>query len=358
MTGHIVNVDQGYTFDRTLMYHYFGYQLYGKMGRYSSRCRFVELELNGEYLGIYVFMEKLKRDKNRINISTLNTTGSDPESISGGYVLKIDKTAGGSSTLGQPLEYYYSNWDDDARYTSFNSFRSSYDIYGGLLNFEAFRPPYHADQYLETYFLYEYPKAEEIDIEERSYIQEYIHSFETALLMDDFDTNDRSYTNYIDLSSFVDFFIINEVCRNVDGYRLSTYLFKDKSGKINMGPIWDLNIGYDSGDRVPQDGWVINYNQYVDRDPWMMPFWWPRLLEDPIFRSAVKSRWMELRSGIMRTEVLLNMVDDAANYLLINGSIDRNTTRWISVDYPNSVESLKTYLRNRTDWMDSEIASF
>ena len=108
------------------MYHHFGYQLFRKMGRYASRSKFVELEINGEYQGIYMFMEKLKRDKNRINIKKLEPTDTDAESITGGYILKIDKTAGGDLNINQPLSYFQSNWDDDARYTENISFRSKY----------------------------------------------------------------------------------------------------------------------------------------------------------------------------------------------------------------------------------------
>lgn len=361
LMGHIVNLEQGYTWDRTLMYHYFGYQLFGRMGRYTSKTKFVELEINGNYMGIYVFMEKLKRDRNRIDINTLGPDQNDPESITGGYILKIDKTAGGDLNIDQPLEYFESNWSDDATYTSDISFRSNYDINGELLDFEPFGPPYHADQYLETYFLYEYPKAGNISAAQKEYIQSYIHNFETALLTDDFSTQGRTYTDYIDLASFVDFFILNEVCRNVDGYRLSTYLFKDRGGKLNMGPVWDLNIGYDSGDRVPEDDWVINYNQFVDRDAWMMPFWWPRLLEDPLFRAAVKERWNELRAGTMSTVELLNMVEQASVYLQENGAIQRNFTLWgvgMGIDYNSAIGNLKAYLEERTAWMDGEIGSF
>lgn len=360
-TGHVVNLDNGYIFDRTLMYHYLGYQLFSEMGRYSSRSRFVELELNGEYQGVYVFMEKLKRDKNRIDIAKLEPEDVADEDITGGYILKIDKTTGGDLNLDQPLEYFENNWDDDARYTSDISFRSQYDIFGQPIGFNPYGPPYHAQQYLETYFVYEYPKPENITVAQKSYIQQYMHDFESALLTDDFSTEARTYTDYIDLDSFVDFFIINEVCRNVDGYRLSTYMYKDRGAKLQMGPIWDLNIGYDTGDRVPVDGWVINYNQYVEQDAWMVPFWWPRLMEDPVFRSALKIRWSELRGGVMSSTSLTDMVDDAAGYLLDNGAIERNYTRWgqsIPVNYEASIESLKAYLEQRTEWMDGQIAAF
>ena len=128
-----------------------------------------------------------------------------------------------------------------------------------------------------------------------------------------------------------------------------------------MGPVWDLNIGYDSGDRVPFDDWVINYNNFVSRDAWMMPFWWPRLMEDPIFRSALKVRWAELRSGALSTSEILSIVDQTADYLKKNNAVNRNYTIWdsgLSVDYNASIESLKSYLEERTQWMDGEISLF
>lgn len=361
LTGHIVNLQNKYIFDRTLMYHYFGYQIFRNMGRYASKSKFVEVQINDDYVGLYVFMEKLKRDKERINIKKLEPEDSDSVSITGGYILKIDKTAGSDLELNQPLEYFEDNWDDDARYQPKFSFRSKYDINGEVLQFEPYGPPYHPNQYLETYFIYEYPDADDITNPQKEYIQNYIHQFETALLTDDFNSEARTYTDYIDLGSFVDFFIINEICRNVDGYRLSTYMYKDRGKKLKMGPIWDLNIGYDTGDRIPWDDWVINYNNYVNQDPWMMPFWWPRLIQDPQFRNALKKRWNELRANELSRDALLAIVDETAEYLKENGGIDRNYQRWdigTPVDYDAATESLKNFLKFRSQWMDQTISSF
>lgn len=359
LTGHVVNFQNNFIIDQTLMYHYFGYNLFREMGRYASRTQFVELQIDDEYLGVYVFMEKLKRDNDRIDISRLEPGDIDETSITGGYILKIDKTTGGDSNIGQPLEYFLSNWADDALYTETNSFRSEFDINGNPLTFPPYDEPYHANQYLETYFLYEYPKEDIITAEQKNYIQSYINDFETALLTDDFNSEVRTYTDYIDVESFVDFLLINEICRNVDGYRLSTYLHKDRGEKLKMGPIWDLNIGFDSGDRIPWDGWVFEYNTYVDRDAWMVHFWWPRLMEDPQFRSVVKSRWNALRGNVMSNASLLASVDENVNYLDSNGAIERNYNKWnIGIDYSSSIANLKEYLQFRADWMDSEIQNF
>ncbi len=358
LSGHIVNLKDRYVFDRTLIYNYLGYNIFREMGCYASRTEFVELEINGEYQGLYVFMEKLKREDHRIAIEKMDPGDEDSLSITGGYILKIDKTAGGESAADQPLAYYLSNWEDDARYTPEISFRSAYDIYGEPLDLEPFGPPYHSGQYLETYFLYEEPDADQITPAQKAYIREYIHRFETALLTDDFTSDRRTYTDYVELSSFVDYFILNELVRNVDGYRLSTFLVKDRGGKLRMGPVWDLDIGYDSGGRIPWDGWVIDYNEYVDRDAWMMPFWWPRLMEDPLFRDALRERWSTLRAGVLSNESVLSLVDEASDYLIDNGAVERNYHRWdqgIGVDYPSSIGNLKRFLGERLLWMDSRI---
>ncbi|NBR74171.1 MAG: hypothetical protein EBT72_07600, partial [Flavobacteriia bacterium] len=144
------------------------------------------------------------------------------------YILKIDKTSGSDVATDQPLEYYEDNWADDARYSESLGFRSQYDIFGNALTIAPFGPPYHENQYLETYFLYEHPKSKDITNLQKQYIQDYIHAFETALLQDDFGAEQRTYTDYIDSASFADYFLLNELTGNIDAYRLSTYLHKNR----------------------------------------------------------------------------------------------------------------------------------
>lgn len=360
LNGHVFRSSSNTIFDPSLMHHYIGYEMYRSMGRYASRSKFVELEVNQDYMGTYVFMEKLKRDNDRIDIAKMTPADNELPDVSGGYILKIDKTSGGDVAPNEPLAYYYDNWADDARYSEAISFRSNYDIYGNTLNTPAFNSPYHSGQFLETYFLYEYPKSDEISSAQKQYIQTYIHDFETALLQDDFSTDQRSYTQFIDLDSFVDFFIINEITGNIDGYRISTYLHKDRGARLKMGPIWDLNIGYNRQNRVPFTDWIANYNNYVDRDAWMVPFWWPRLLQDPVFQQRLKQRWQDLRLNELSTATVLGLVQSTADYLIENGAIERNYERWngIAVDYNQSIEELKNYLDNRLTWMDQQINAF
>jgi hypothetical protein len=358
LTGDVFRASDHIIFDPTLMHHYVGYELFRRMGDYASRSRFAELELNGVYMGIYVIMEKLKRGPDRINIMKLTATDTDTANISGGYILKIDKTAGSDVIGYHPLEYYLNNWDDDLRYTEHNSFRSNYDIFSKLLTTTPYGPT--SAKYLETYFLYEYPDAEVINSAQKAYIRNYFNDFETALLTDDFNSDRRTYTKYIDRKSFIDFFILNEVCGNIDAYRLSTYMYKNRGEKLKMGPVWDLNIGYNLQDRVPFDDWIMNYNTYVTSDAWMVPFWWKRLMEDPQFRSELKGRWTELRANVLSTVNVLGLTNETSQYLTSNNAISRNYTKWTgnSVNYSTSMNDMNTWLRNRLEWMDSRILAF
>lgn len=355
-TGQVLNVADDWIWDATMLHHYIGYKWYADMGHYASRSAFAELEINGDYKGLYVFMEKLKEDNDRIDIDDLLASENDEVNITGGYILKIDKTAGGDVAPGQSLDYYLTNWGDDAVYNQDNSFRSNYDSFGS----ELATNPFGSKTSQETYFLYEYPKADRISEEQKQYIQNYIHDFEVALLSDDFSTDLRTYTNYIDLESFVDYFIINELTKNVDGYRLSTYLHKDKGAKLKMGPIWDLNIGYNIGGRVPDNDWIINYNDYKPNDLWLVHFWWKRLMEDPQFKTLLKNRWAVLRSSVLSDDKVLGLVENTSNYLIENGAIERNYTRWpiSTFNYTDRISDLKNFLSNRLNWMDSEINSF
>ena len=358
LVGHVVNLTEKYTYDESLIHNTVAYEIARRTGRYASRVVMTEVELNGRYLGVYQFMEKPKRDKHRIDITKLDETDAN---ITGGYIFMIDKVSLGDDAIGLPLEYFYSNWDDDARYTIENSFRSRYDIFADTLAFEPFRPPYHPEQYLETYFVYEEPDASDITPNQKTYLANYIDQFESALRSDDFEAGERTYRDFIDTASFVDYLLINELCRNVDAFRISTYLVKDRDQALQMGPVWDFNIGFARGGRIPADGWVIGYNSYVQQDPWMMPFWWERLMEDPVFRGDVRARWLSLRGSEWGDAALVELVDGIFGELQRSGAVARNDEAWddgIGMDAVTATDELKTFLLARAAWLDSEVSGF
>lgn len=321
--------------DKSLMRNVLIYNLSNAIGRYTSRTKFYELNINGDFLGTYVLMEKLKRDNNRIAVEKNNDAD-----ISGGYVLKIDKPTGDG-------EWYEERF----------SFASQYDTEGGT------------DGAI-TYFLYDYPDPDDITEEQKSYIQRYLDDFETALLSEAFSDPINGYQKYADLDSFIDFFLLNEITKNVDGFRLSTYMHKDKGGKLKMGPIWDFNLGFGNADYCEggsTSGWAYRFNSVCPGDYWQVPFWWNRLMEDPIFVSTLKNRWNFLRSGSFSTASILGRIQEIETTLNTNSAVERNFIQWpilgeyiwpnnfVGSTYSEETNYLKNWISDRLNWMDGAI---
>ncbi len=332
--------------DKTLIKNVLAYQISNNIGRYAAKTAFVEVEINGDYKGLYVLMEKLKRDKNRIDIEKLTAVDNDPTTITGGYILKIDKTAGKGGT-------------SHVNYTANNSFKSLYDV-NGILTTNT-----------KTHFLFDYPSDVTISTPQRQYITAYVQDFEKALASPNFKTDTEGYKKYIDVPSFIDFFLLTELMQNHDGYRLSTYLQKERGEKLKMGPIWDLDLGFGSqsfcgGLNGISNYWVYRYNNYCAGDTWLVTFWWKRLLEDKNFSDQVKTRWSVLRTTQFSDATLRAAIDEKANFLVQTNATKRNFARWNILDklvvpsnfigtYDEEVKRMKTWLTNRAAWIDIEI---
>jgi len=330
--------------DKSLLRNILIYDLSRDIGMYASRTKFVELTINDMYKGVYVFMEKLKRDSNRININKLKDDENTGEDLTGGYILKIDKTAG--TNLGEG-------------YNELNSFRSTYSP-----------PNATIDQKIN--FLYEYPDAEDITTEQKVYISTYVANFEDALASDDFRDESIGYAPYIDVPSFIDFFLLNELSNNVDGYRLSTFMHKDKNGKLKMGPIWDFNLAFGNADYCSGGDinvWAYKFNERCPQDFWQIPFWWQRFMEDPAFVNQLKERWNTLRASTFSESNMNSKIEAYTNSLNKAGAIDTNFQTWsilgtyiwpnkfVGNTYTDENEYLKTWVRDRLTWLDSNINS-
>ena len=332
--------------DKSLIRNAFAYQVANNIGRYAARTKFVELEINSEYKGLYVFMEKLKRDKNRIDIKKLEPKDNDAISVTGGYILKLDKTVGEGSR-------------NQNNYTDQNSFPSQYDEFG--------KP----NSRNKTFFMYEYPKMDSITAPQKTYIKQYIQEFEAALASTDFSDDVKGFRKHIDEESFVDYFILTELMQNFDGYRISTYLQKERGEKLKMGPIWDfdLTLGSNSfcGGMPKSNVWIYQYNSYCPTDTWLVPFWWNKLLQDRKFADKVKNRWATLRKNELTDNSLSKIIDEQVTYLSKTNAIVRNFARWNILNrtiVPNTntgtheaeIENIKSWLRSRTAWLDTNMA--
>ncbi|WP_340198588.1 CotH kinase family protein [Ascidiimonas sp. W6] len=328
--------------DKSLIRNVLIYDLSRAIGRYTSRTKFVDVYINESYNGVYVLMEKLKRDNNRIDINKLKEDENSGEDLTGGYILKLDKADGSA-----PFSY-----------TPANSFISNYE-------------PLNANSGQQIRFSYDTPDEEDITTEQRVYISNYMSSFENALSSSDFKDPDTGYAAYIDTQSFIDFFLLNELSNNVDGYRLSTWLVKDKNEKLKMGPIWDFNIAFGNANYCGgglTNVWTYKFNERCPNDFWLLPFWWDRLLQDPAFVTQLKARWADLRGGEFSEAAILQRIDTYVETLTLSGGIKENFKKWVVLGtyiipnnfvgntYEEEEEYLKNWIKDRLSWLDTEIA--
>jgi len=316
---------QGPYSDKSLMRNFLSYKWSNDIGRYAVRSRFVEMFLNtdhsgismSDYVGVYVFMEKIGQGEDRVDIAKLEPSDNAEPQISGGYIIKKDKFDSGepsfSTSTGQRL-------------------------------------------------IYEEPPGDEITQAQKNWIKSYLDAFESVLYGSNFTDPIDGYAKYIDVDSFIDHHIIVELTKNIDGFRLSTYMFKDRGGKLNMGPVWDYNLSLGNAnylDGWKPDGWYYNLlgnSEYP---------WWRRLFEDPEFRLRYADRWFGFRQKLLATDRLIQNVDDAAG--LLDEAQVRNFQRWpilgryvwpnwyIANTYQQEINWMKGWIEDRLIWMDREI---
>lgn len=312
--------------DKTLMRNVMTMHLARQMGQYASKTRYVELVINGNYMGLYVLMEKIKRAEGRVDIAKLKESDIDGDEVTGGYIFKVDR-------------------GDPAWYSQYNMWKNGWQ-----------KLPY----------VLVYPKLDNIQPEQLDYIQSYVDSFEMAVWSSSYYFAGKRYDEFIDMQSFADHFLLSELGKNVDAYRLSSYLHKKKDsngGKIYAGPIWDFNLAFnnaDYGDAWTTDGWMYYISLAAAE-----PAWWDRMLNDEKFQNLLKCRWEELRQGPLHIDSIYNFIDEQVD--LMDDAVTRNFEKWNILDeyvwpnpvvtgsYAGEIGTMKSWIANRIIWMDANM---
>lgn len=330
--------------DKCLMNNVLAFELHEKMGHYAPRCRFVEvfvktsrtrLSYPGDYRGVYVLMEKIKIDGNRVDLARLGPGHNREPEITGGYIIKKDKDSPGD------LNFFTSGG-------------------GGF-----------SGQFLK----YHDPKPDEITPAQQAWIVRYLNEFERTLYASDWlrRTGTNHYSHYIDLDSFVDYHWMVEFTKQIDGYRLSNYMSKDRGGKLKMAPIWDWNLAWGNADYL--EGWNSNgwyYSLIGDAEH----IWLRRLISgtrngsdkrgDPDFNQRIIDRWSVLRTNILaasnvtaRVDELAAFLDEAqardfAKYPRLNTYVWPNPGFYIAPSYSAIIQAMKRWINGRFDWIDRQ----
>lgn len=308
-------------FDQTGMRDFLAYELSETIGQYASRRQYCEVVINGDYKGLYVFMEKIKPDKGRVNIEKMDPTCNSYPEVTGGYIVKADKTTGGDP-VAWTMEGYGGGW------------------WGGWG--------------VSTDFILHYPKPADVTNTQKNYIHNVFDDLAFVANQNNISIS-SGIPSVIDIPSFVDFMMIAEFSSNVDVYSLSTFFHKDRCGKLRAGPVWDYNLafGYDAfGDRSKYNVWQFNNSDNNG------PKFWKDLFDTDLFRCYMAKRWFELTEPgqPLNYERVCSRIDEID--LLIAEAIVRDNQRWNQMSqHSQYVNNMKNWIQQRINWLNSNIGS-
>lgn len=325
--------------DKSLIRDVLAYKLSNLTGHYASRFKFCEVLLNGDYVGVYVLLEKIKRDKNRVDIKKLEPADSTGDALTGGYIVKIDK---------------FDGENNDGWISPFPPFEGAWQ-----------RIPYQ----------FHYPKPDSITTAQKIYIQNYISHFESLMFSSAYNNPDSGYYNLTDMASAIDYVLINELAKNVDSYRLSFFMYKDRNSvndKLFFGPVWDYNIAFGNADYYDggySDGWMMDFlstnQEFLNYDNFQVPFWWKKIFNETVFQNSVNTRWRELQPLIFNSNFINSFIDSLVIHL--DESQQRNFERWqilgtyvwpnffIGQTYEEEINFLKSWIHERLQWLGNNM---
>lgn len=311
--------------DRALIRNEFTYQLSRDIGRYAARTRFCEVYVNDsdgpvsvdDYVGVYSFMEAMKRDADRIDIAELTVDQNSEPEITGGYIFKVDRSG-----------------PNDTQTTA-----------GG-----------------QRIVITDPPRGD-LTSDQRNYLEDYLDA-----MRDSFDSTDpeTGYPAFIDVPAWIDHHLINMLMLNIDSLRLSTFFYKERNGKVFAGPVWDFNISSGSDDRFgnPPRASQPEVWRGISADRGTTFFengtqrWWGDLFENRDFQQQYCDRWHELRATEFSNDYITNLIDSMADE--IREAQARNEDRWPGAPpehggWQGEIDRLKNWLTTRADWVDREL---
>ncbi len=322
--------------DRSLIRNQLAFEIFRGMGQYAPRTHLCEVLVDSAYRGIYLFGEKIKRDNGRVAIATLGTTENTGDDVTGGYILQQNY------------------WNE------LNSFQSN------------FSPIDHPG--LVIHFVYEYPKQDSITIPQKQYIAGFVDSLETALYSSGFADPVLGYRRYLDVKSFIDYFLVNELSRNNDGFKKSVFFHKDKNsngGKLKAGPVWDFDWAWKNlytceiFENTDGSGWAHHINDcFTDN---YSCGWYIRLLQDSSFNNTLRCTYEEYRTNVLSTQDIFAFIDSVGDR--VQNAQARHFQKWpllgvsgpapeinpVAETYAAELDTLKAWISRRLDWLDLNI---
>jgi len=197
------------------------------------------------------------------------------------------------------------------------------------------------------------------------YVASFVNKFEEVLYSDKFKDKQTGWSKYIDKKNFIDYLLITEFTKNIDGLRFSTYLHKQHSarGKLRMGPVWDYDIAY--GNVYYASCHTTTGFRHNSHDPVhiMKLTWYDRLMQDRSFCVATVKRWRHLRRTALSNNHIFKLLNSL--HRLLSEAAKRNFKKWnilgryvwpepapYAKTFADEIKHLKLWIRRRLWWMD------
>lgn len=295
--------------DRTLMRNDIAFHISSLTGlEWTPRGVFVEVVLNGKHMGNYYLCEQIKIDENRVNVTKMKATDVDGEDVTGGYLVELD-----------------------IYYDEINKFRSATKSL-----------PY----------MFKDPDEDLLQPAQFSYFENYVNTMEKKLYGSDWLAT-REYTDYIDLNSFVDWWFVHELMTNDESaHPKSSYMHKDRNGKLKAGPVWDFD--YYTLSPKKASVWTAKSDIYYDR-----------LFSDPQFVALVKERWAMFKPRFDTVPTYIRKVaseiraSNEINYKMwpLSAHSDGSVNGDKDLPFDDAIDRLISVYNAKLSWLDSQIKS-
>ena len=304
--------------DKTLIRNKLVYDLARELNGWAPDTRFVELFVDGEYQGVYLAVEPVTNGESRLRLAEFGLLSGETA-----YIVSRDR----SDTESEELK----TWGKTAGYTN-NS------LYIG------------------------YPSKNKITEKQKAYIQKDISEFEQVLYGKNFSDKRIGYQAYIDIDNWVDYFIINEFAMNYDAGNLSTYIYKELGGKLQLA-VWDFNNGFDNFQNSVKSTDIL----HTVKNSWIERLW-----QDEAFRKRVCERYVQLRKTTLSDEHIAEKIASYQEELgeavdrnfkvwgysfkenLLAGTSKEGTSRDIG-SYEEAMKQLTDTIRERLAYLDKEL---
>nr|WP_295928369.1 CotH kinase family protein [uncultured Dyadobacter sp.] len=311
----------GLIFDPSLLHDYLAYNLSRNVGQYASRTVFCELFINGDYRGLYMLQEKIKSDGNRVNLVDMAVTDNASPAVTGGYIIKADKTTGG----------------DQVAFVMDGNHLNGYD---------------------ETIdFIHDTPEPEVMTGQQKAYIESVFRDLESKMAANNA-TLANGFPSLIDIPTFIDYMLVSELGGSVDAYKYSTYYHKDRNGKLRAGPVWDFNYGFGLVGGAPDwrsqaSGWQFENGNNEG------PKFIRQLFYNSDYRCHLARRWNQLTQSNqpLNVAVINGMIDAMKSW--VASAATRDNARWGTIgNLDNNISYLKQFIQDRSNWITANIGSF